>query len=59
MVLAIYDALGRKVQVLVDGFEDAGYRTTVWDAKEVASGIYFIRMEAGEFVAVRKMVVLR
>ena len=57
--LAIYDLLGRKVQVLMDGFVEAGYRSVVWDAKDVASGIYFIRMEAGDFVKVRKMVVLR
>ena len=59
MALVIYDLLGRKVQVLVDDFVDAGYRTTVWDAKEVASGVYFVRMEVGEFVAVRKMVLIR
>ncbi|MCK5119040.1 MAG: T9SS type A sorting domain-containing protein [Candidatus Latescibacteria bacterium] len=57
--LAIYDVLGRKVQVLVDSFVKAGYRTTVWDAKEQGSGIYFVRMEAGGFVEVRKMVLLR
>jgi len=59
VALVIYDLLGRKVQVLVDDFVDAGYRTTVWDAKEVASGVYFVRMEVGEFVAVRKMVLIR
>jgi len=59
VALVIYDLLGRKVQVLVDGFVDAGYRSVVWDAKEAASGIYFIRMKAGKFVAVCKMVVLR
>ncbi|MCD6335522.1 MAG: Ig-like domain-containing protein, partial [Candidatus Latescibacteria bacterium] len=57
--LVIYDLLGRKVQVLVDGFEQAGYRSVVWDAKAAASGIYLVRMEAGDFVAVRKMVVVR
>lgn len=57
--LAIYDALGRKVQVLVDGLEDAGTRSVVWDAREVGSGVYFVRMKADDFVEVRKMVVLR
>ena len=57
--LAVYDVLGRKVQVLVDGFEEAGSRSVVWDAKEVASGLYFVRMQTGDFVGVRKMVVVR
>ena len=59
VVLAIYDALGQKVQVLVEGFINAGYRSVVWDAKDVASGLYFVRMEAGDFVEVRKMAVIR
>ena len=57
--LAVYDALGRKVQVLVDGLVQGGYRTVVWDAKEAASGVYLVRMEAGDFVEVRKMVLIR
>ncbi|MCK5526664.1 MAG: tandem-95 repeat protein, partial [Candidatus Latescibacteria bacterium] len=57
--LAIYDVLGRKVRMLVDGFEQAGYRSVVWEAEEAASGIYFVRMEAGGFVVVRKMAVVR
>ena len=55
----MYDVLGQQVRVLVEGFVEAGYRSAMWDAKDVASGIYFIRMKAGEFVAVCKMVVLR
>ena len=59
MVLSVYDALGQEVQVLVDGFVDAGYRSVVWEAEDVASGLYFVRMEAGDFVEVRKMAVIR
>ena len=51
--------LGDKVQVLVADFVEAGYRSVVWDAKEAASGIYFIRMEAGDFVEVRKTALIR
>ncbi len=57
--LMIYDVLGRKVQVLVDGLEKSGYRSVVWDAKESASGVYFVRLKAGDFVGVRKMAVVR
>lgn len=63
-VIAIYDALGREVRVLVDGFVEAGYRSMVWDGRDeagelVASGVYVIRMEAGDFLAVRKLTLIR
>jgi len=57
--LTVYDLLGQQVEVLVDGFEEAGVRSVVWEAEEVASGIYLVRMEAGDFVEARKLVVVR
>jgi len=57
--LMVYDVLGREVDVLVDGETKAGHHTAVWEAQEAASGIYFVRMQAGDFVQVRKMVVIR
>jgi len=59
VVLAIYDVLGRKVEVLVEGFVEAGYRSVVWDAEDAASGVYLVRMEVGDFVEVRKMALIR
>lgn len=59
VVLAVYDALAQQVQVLVEGFEEAGHRSVVWDAKEAGSGMYFVRMEAGDLVEVRKMLLAR
>jgi predicted GH43/DUF377 family glycosyl hydrolase len=64
VTLAIYDLLGQKVQVLVDGFVDAGYRSVVWDGRdgfgrEVGSGVYLVRMQAKDFVEVRKMALIR
>ena len=59
VMLAVYDVLGRKVQVLVDGFVEAGSRSVVWEAEDVASGLYFVRMEVGDFVTVRKMALIR
>ena len=55
----IYDVLGRKITTLADGEMDAGRYGTVWDAGDMPSGIYFIRMEAGEFKEVQKMVLLK
>jgi len=57
--LAIYDVLGRRVEVLVDGLVDAGDHSVRWDADCFASGIYFVRMRAGDFTDVRRMVLIR
>lgn len=59
VVLAIYDGLGRKVRVLVNGLIEEGFRSVVWDAENSASGIYFVCMEAGNFVKARKIVLVR
>jgi hypothetical protein len=62
--IVVYDVLGRKVQVLADGLEAAGYRSVLWDGRDdlgrkVGSGVYLVRMEAGDFVEVRKMALIR
>lgn len=62
--LSVYDVLGRTVAVLVNGKQDAGYRTVTWNGKDssggqAASGVYFYKLTAGDFVQTRKMVLLR
>ena len=44
---------------MVYGEQKAGYKTARWDASSVSSGIYFYRLEAGDFVQTRKMVLIR
>ncbi len=62
--LRIYDVSGRLVRTLRDGEEPAGYHAVSWDrrdesGREVASGVYFCRLEADEFSETKKMMVLR
>jgi hypothetical protein len=62
--LEIFDTLGRRVRVLVDGEIAAGRTQVRWDGKNssgnaAASGIYFYRLVAGDFMQTRKMVLLR
>jgi len=57
--LTLYDVLGEQVAVLVDEREKAGYYGVRYDAGNLASGIYFYRIEAGGFQAVRKMILLK
>ncbi len=57
--LKVYDVLGREVATLVDGREDAGVHQVKFDASRLTSGIYFYQLQAGTFVASRKLVLLR
>jgi hypothetical protein len=59
--LEVYDILGRKVATLVNAFKEAGIHTYSFDASRFAltSGIYFYRIQAGGFVATKKMVLLK
>ncbi len=57
--LVIHNMLGQKVAVLVNKFQPAGRYRVIWDASGMASGIYMIRLEAGDFTSVRKAVLIR
>jgi len=57
--LEIYNILGQKVTTLVDQTQRAGYKSARWDAESLSSGIYFYRLQAGDFVQTRKMVLLK
>ncbi len=57
--LVVYDVLGHEMDVLVDQTMACGYWSVVWDAREMASGLYFVRMEARDFVKVRKIALIR
>jgi hypothetical protein len=57
--LSIYNLLGQKVATLVSDRQAAGYYQVEWDASGYASGIYYYRLVAGEFIEMKKMVLLR
>jgi hypothetical protein len=57
--LEIYNVLGERVAVLVDGQEKAGYRTATLDAGSLSSGIYFCRLNAGHQIETMKMILLK
>jgi hypothetical protein len=57
--LSIYDLLGQKVATLENERKRAGYHQVEWDASGFASGVYYYRIEAGEFVDVKKMVLVK
>lgn len=53
--LKVYDALGRLVAVLVEGHQSAGRKSANFDASKLTSGMYFYRLHAGNYSAVKKM----
>lgn len=57
--LRIYDLLGREVKVLVNGNLTVGEYEVDFDAKGLASGMYYYSLRAGEFVNVKKMVLVK
>src|SRR5690606_23019616 len=57
--LAVYDALGREVAVLVDGEVEAGRHEASLDAATLAPGVYLVRLSAGAFTATRRVTVVR
>jgi hypothetical protein len=58
VTLKVFNLLGEEIKTLVNGEEDAGIHTVIWD-KKVPSGIYFIRLEAGEKAVSKKIPVGR
>ena len=57
--LVVYNTLGQAVARLVDETEDPGSHSARFDGTRLSSGVYFYRLQAGSFVAVRRAVLLR
>jgi len=57
--LTIYNALGKEVATLVNGTMEAGNHSTVWNASNNASGMYFFKLEAGNFTSTKKMMLIK
>ena len=62
--LEIYDVLGQKVRTLVAQVQPAGVYQVTWDSSNeggrlVAAGVYFYRLQAGDFIQVRRLMLLK
>ena len=57
--IKIYDVLGREVKTLVNEFKNAGSYIVSFDGSEFASGIYFYKIVAGNFVNIKRMVLIK
>lgn len=59
VTIKIYDLLGREIKTLVNEFKNAGSYIVSFNGSELASGIYFYRIQAGNFVQVKRMVLIK
>jgi PKD repeat protein len=62
--LTIYNMLGKEVRTLVNEFEEAGYKSVIWDGldqygRSLSTGVYIYRIQAGDFTQTRKMVFMK
>lgn len=62
--LTIYNMLGQKVKTLINQYQSAGYKMVRWNSRddrgdEVASGVYFFKIEAGGYSDFKKMLLLK
>ena len=62
--LKVYNMLGQEVRTLVDEEKKPGYYTVTWDGtnengNEIPSGVYFYRLEVGDFSATKRMILMK
>jgi hypothetical protein len=57
--IEIFNILGQQVATLMEGFEQAGEYTIIWNASDLPSGVYFARLETGKSIETIKMLLLK
>jgi hypothetical protein len=59
VTISVYDLLGREVETLFQGKQQAGDHQVTWKADGISSGVYFYGIQAGDSAEIRKMVLIR
>ncbi len=59
VVIKVFDAAGREIRTVEDVFRQAGKYNVMFDGTGLSSGVYFCRMEAGDAVRTRRMVLIK
>ncbi len=57
--LDVYNVLGQRITTLVNEYQTEGYKSVNWNASGLASGVYFYRLQAGDFTQTRKMLLMK
>jgi hypothetical protein len=59
VTISVFDLLGREVESLVDEVKGPGHYNVTWNAGRVASGAYYYRLTAGDWIQTRRMMVVK
>ena len=59
VTLSVYNTLGQQVSRLVDAHQQSGYYEVRFDGTNLASGVYFYRLRAGDFTQTKRLMLLR
>lgn len=57
--LGVYDPSGRKINTMIEGYRQAGIHNATFTAAGLSSGLYFVRLEAGGFCSIKKLILMR
>jgi hypothetical protein len=60
VTIKVYNILGREVAALINHeYKEAGYHNVLFDGTNLASGVYFYKIEAGSYISTKKMVLIK
>ena len=59
VTLKVYDVLGREMAVLVNGPKSPGYYQAILNGRNLRSGVYFYRLQVGNYTAMKKLLLLK
>lgn len=59
VIIKIFNTLGEEIETLIDEVKPSGMYQVTWIAKDLPSGVYYYRIQAGSFVQTKKMILLK
>lgn len=57
--LKVYDALGHEISTVLNEYKNAGNYNVIFSGYELSSGVFYYKLEAGDFSAVKKMILVK
>jgi hypothetical protein len=57
--IIVYDLSGMQVETLMNGFQAPGYHSVNWNADNHPSGVYFVKIVAGDYISTRKLMLVK
>ena len=59
VVFKVFNTLGQEVETLVDEAQEPGYKSVKFDGSRLSSGVYFYRLQAGDFVQSKRLLLVK